>query len=223
MKQKTELRVFITAGASTCGACGEALGRQAWITLTQEKVSLCLTCANLDHLIYLPARDVILTQRVRQHSTLVAVVLKWNRARKRYERQGLLVEAQALKQAEQEYLAVSEARTRRRKREATRQGKFSRRYIEHFARRVRKFFPGCPPHREEIIAEYACRKSGSHLSQVRVRPLDEKTIRLAVIAHIRHTETAYDTLLAQGCDYREARAQVAEIIERILTAWAVSG
>ena len=32
-------------------------------------------------------------------STLAAVVLKWSRARKRYERQGLLVEAEALERA----------------------------------------------------------------------------------------------------------------------------
>jgi hypothetical protein len=42
------------------------------------------------------------------------VVLKWSRARNRYERQGLLVEEQALEKAEEECLADSELRERRR-------------------------------------------------------------------------------------------------------------
>jgi hypothetical protein len=216
--------VFIASGASTCGECGEVLGRHAWITLAQEKVSLCLTCADLDHLVYLPARDVPLTQRICQHSTLVAVVLKWSRARKRYERQGLLIEAQALEQAEQEYLADSEARARRREREVAQRAELSRQYVERFTMRVRKLFPCCPPGREEIIAEYACLKYGSRIGRsAAVQRLDEEAIQLAVIAHIRHAETSYDTLLAQSYDYQEARAQVAEAVERILTAWTVSG
>ena len=224
MKQKTELRVFIASGASACGECGEALSRHTWITLTQEKVSLCLACADLDHLVYLPARDVILTQRVGQHSTLIAVVLKWSRARKRYERQGLLIEAQALAQAEQEYLADSEARVRRREQEAAQRAELSRQYVERFAMWVRKLFPCCPPGREEIIAEYACLKYGSRIGRSSgVQRLDEEAIRLAVIAHIRHAETSYEALLAQGYEYREARAQVAEAVEKILTAWAAPG
>ncbi len=39
--------------------------------------------------------------------------------------------------------------------------------------------------------------------------MDEVAIRLAVIAHIRNAETEYDTLLARGCERREAPAQVA--------------
>jgi len=46
-----------------------------------------------------------LTRRARKHSLLSAVVLKWSRARKHYERQGLLVEETALELAEDECLA----------------------------------------------------------------------------------------------------------------------
>jgi len=48
------------------------------------------------------------------------LVLRWRRARKRYEQQGLLVEDQALEQAEKECLSDSEVRERRRAREAER-------------------------------------------------------------------------------------------------------
>jgi len=100
-KQDTELKVFITTGDSSCSECGEPLGRHAWITLVDGKGALCLACADLDHLAF-SLRRRALTRRARKHSTLSAIMLKWSRARKRYERQGLLVEEQAIEQAEQE-------------------------------------------------------------------------------------------------------------------------
>ena len=63
--------------------------------LAGEKGALCLPCADLDHLVFLPSGDAALTRRAGKHSTLAAVVLKWSRARKRYERQGFLVEETA--------------------------------------------------------------------------------------------------------------------------------
>ena len=106
------LKVFISSRESTCDECGEGLGSNAWITLAGEKGALCLACGDLDHLLFLPAGDTALTRRARKHSTLSAVVLRWSRARKRYERQGLLVEAPALEKAEQECLADGEIRER---------------------------------------------------------------------------------------------------------------
>lgn len=220
-KQKIELKVFITTGDSVCGECGEKLGRHAWITLAEEKGALCLACADLDHLIFLPAGDAALTRRAGKYSTLAAVVLKWSRARKRYERQGLLVEAQALEQAEQECLADSEARAQRREREAIRRAELDQHYVERFGARVRELFPHCPPGREQVIAEHACLKYSNRVGRwAAAKQLDEEAVRLAVIAHIRHAETPYDTLLAHGYERWEARAHVAEQVEQILAAWA---
>ena len=109
-----DLKVFITTSEAACGECGEELGRSAWITLVEDKGALCLSCPDLDHLVFLPSGEAALTRRARVHSTLSAVVLKWSRARNRYERQGLLVEDQALERAEQECLLDSEARARHR-------------------------------------------------------------------------------------------------------------
>src|SRR4030095_11802426 len=119
-KNETELKVFISNRDSICDDCGEELGRKAWITLVRDKGALCLSCADLDHLLFLPSGDAALTRRARKHSTLSAVVLRWSRARKQYKRQGLLVEAQALEQAEQQCLEDNDARVRRREREAER-------------------------------------------------------------------------------------------------------
>lgn len=75
---------------------------------------LCLVCADLDHLVYLPSGDTALTRRARKQSTLSAVVVRFSRARKRYERQGVLVEETALERAEQEYLADADQRSAQR-------------------------------------------------------------------------------------------------------------
>ena len=73
---------------------------------------LCLHCADLDHLVFLPRGNAALTRRASKHSTLRAVVVQFSRTRKRYERQGVLVEEAALERAEQECLADAEARGR---------------------------------------------------------------------------------------------------------------
>lgn len=84
-KNNNDLKVFISSRNSQCG---EKLGPKAWITLEGNKGALCLACADLDHLIFLPSGDTALTRRTRKYSTLVAVVLKWSKTQKRYERQG---------------------------------------------------------------------------------------------------------------------------------------
>jgi hypothetical protein len=220
MKQSSDLKVFISTSDSFCDECREDLGRRAWITLTLDKGALCLACADLDHLVFLPAGDAALTRRARKHSILVAVVLKWSRARKRYERQGLLVEEQALEEAERACLADSEARARRREREAERRAELDREYVEHFALRVRELFPRCPSGREVAIAEHACLKYSGRIGRsAAARDFTEKAVRLAVIAHVRHVETRYDELMVRGYDRWGARAQVQEDVDRILSEW----
>lgn len=219
-ERSDQLKVFISNRESSCDACGEELGSKAWITLAGERGALCLSCADLDHLVFLPSGDPALTRRAHKHSTLTAVVLRWSRARKRYERQGILLEDEALTRAEQECLADSEARAQRQEREAARRAELDREYVERFAQRVREIFPCCPPGREIIIAEHACRKySGRVGRSAEAKRLDEEAVRLAVIAHVRHAETRYDDLLARGCEQREARAEVEGAVRGVLRQW----
>ncbi len=221
VKEKAvDLKVFISNRSSTCGECGEKLGRKAWITLDEDKGALCLSCADLDHLVFLAAGSAALTRRSRKHSTLSAVVLKWNRRRKRYERQGLLVEVAALEQAEKECLADSDVRARRRERAAERRAVVDKQYVAEFARRVRELFPSCPRGREKSIAEHACLKySGRVGRSAAAKTFDGKTIRLAVLAHVRHRETEYDELLAKGVDRHDARAMVKRSIDLVMEKW----
>ena len=218
-KGNQEIKVFISNRESTCGECGEDLGSKAWITLA-GKGALCLTCADLDHLIFLPSGDAALTRRARKYSTLSAVVLKWNRARKQYERQGLLVESQGLEKAEGECLADSEVRERRKEREAGRREELDRHYVDQFTARVRELFPRCPAGREREIAEHACRKySGRVGRSAAAKALDGDVVRLAVIAHVRHRETEYDNLLARGHERWDARGEVEDAVCDVLAKW----
>lgn len=57
---------------------------------------VCLRCAGLDDLEFLPSGDALLTRRAKARSDRHAVVVRFSKRRKRYERQGLLVEPKAL-------------------------------------------------------------------------------------------------------------------------------
>ena len=215
-----DLKVFISTRESSCNECGENLGHGVWITLAGEKGALCLACADLDHLVFLQAGNAALTRRARKASVLSAIVLKWSRSRKRYERQGILVEAEALEKAEAECLSDVDARTRRRERDAQRRGKLDRQFIERFAFRVRELYPRCPPGRESVIAEHACQKYTGRIGRTAAaKDLDEEAVRLAVVAHVRHVETQYSEMLATGWDRWEARQMVKLRVDEILNEW----
>ena len=219
MNQPDDLKVFISNRDSTCEECREDLGRKAWIFLAGERGALCLACADLDHLAFLPSGDAALTRRAKKHSRLHAIVLKWSRARKRYERQGLLVEEEALVVAEGECLADEEVRRRCRERNALRRAELDEQYVARFAQRIREVFPRCP-NREQTIAEFACRKySGRVGRSISAKELDVDAVRLSVIAHVRHVETDYDTLLGRGVDRYDARRRVQARIEQVLADW----
>ncbi|NIN00925.1 MAG: DUF2293 domain-containing protein [candidate division Zixibacteria bacterium] len=47
-------------------------------------------------------------------------------------------------------------------------------------------------------------------------------MRLAVIAHIRHSETQYDALLARDYYRWDARYQVEDSVDRVLARWGAA-
>jgi hypothetical protein len=217
---RADVKVFISHRDSTCDECHHELGHGAWIVPVGERGAICLTCADLDHLTFLPAGDTALTRRAKKRSRLSAVVLNFSRARRRYERQGLLVEEAALAQAEAECLADEQLRQRRKVRETERRDQLDERYVAQFAEFVRALFPVCPLGRERTIAEHACCKySGRVGRSAAAKELREDAIRVAVVAHIRHVETNYDELLGLGHDRSEARRLVADQVDRVLQSW----
>lgn len=216
----SQLKVFISSRESTCDECGEDLGAHAWIVLKGEKGATCLTCADMDHLVFLPAGDTALTRRSGKYSGLSAVVLKWSRARKRYERQGLLVENEALERAERECEADTAQREMRRGQALLRRAELDDEYIRRFAAHVREMYPNCPKGRETLIAEHACRKYSGRVGRSEAaKNFDSKAVRLAVVAHIRHQETDYDELLSSMVERSAARSKVRDAVTEILKLW----
>jgi hypothetical protein len=197
-----------------CGGTGDLL-------IMDDNQPLCLTCADLDHLVFLPAGDAALTRRSKKASRLSAVVVQWNRSRKRYQRQGILVEEPALEQAEQQCLADEDARMRRRERDRERRADSDVKLQGHLVTEIGRLFPGCPAERAEAIAAHtSLRGSGRVGRSAAGRSLDEKAITLAVVASVRHEDTDYDSLLMSGVPRAVAREQIKDTIDRVLRAWA---
>ena len=211
--------VFSIVRDSACAECGQELWKGSLLRMEKER-PLCLACADMDHLVFLPGGDAALTRRATKYSTLSAVVVRFSRARKRYERQGVLVEAEALEQAEAECLADADARERARERSAERRAKLEAKYVQAFAGAIRELLPGCPPGERRAIAEHACLKySGRVGRSAAAKELDPEAISLAVRAHVRHEHSAYDELLMRGLERGEARAAVAAEVESVLESW----
>ena len=92
--------------------------------------------------------------------------------------------------------------------------------MEQFSRRIRELFPRCPTGREREIAEHACLKYSGRVGRTAfAKKLDTDAVRLAVIAHLRHTETDYDEHLMKGYERWEARDLVRGKIEQNLDQW----
>jgi hypothetical protein len=91
-----ELVVINATREWSCAKCSATGGD---LLIMEDAGPVCMKCAHMDHLAFLPSGDAGLTRRARKVSTLSAVVVRWSRARKRYERQGLLVEPAALEAA----------------------------------------------------------------------------------------------------------------------------
>ena len=220
MAKQDDLRVFFSLRDSICDECQKEIESGELLALASKRKVLCLSCTDLDHLVYLPAGDTALTLRARKHSRLSAIVLKVSKARKRSERQGVLVEETALKKAEQECLADEEVRARRRVREAEHREKEDRKYIRDFSDAILDLYPKCPARTAKSIAEHACLKySGRVGRSAAAKSFGASAVRLAVIAHIRHAKTQYDDLLMRGWDRYDARQQIAEQVDSVLSKW----
>lgn len=214
-----DIVVFWVRRDTACAECGTELERGSMIRIEQER-ALCLGCADLDHLVYLPRGDMALTRRATRHSRLRAIVLEWSRSRKRYERQGILVEPPALARAEQECLSDAEVRERRRAEAVVHREHHDRRYVEAFARAVRERYPSCPLDAETEIAQHACEKHSGRVGRTAAaKDLEAEAIDLAVRAHVRHRHTPYDEYLMAGRDRSQARAAVRHDVEAQLAAW----
>src|SRR5258708_34085473 len=68
----------------TCHRCGKT----GDLLMMENPGPACLACVGLDDLEFLPAGDALLTRRAKANSARSAVVVRFSRTRRRYERQG---------------------------------------------------------------------------------------------------------------------------------------
>jgi hypothetical protein len=219
LSQPPELVVFDIYKESKCSECETELPKGSFLVMEAER-PLCLECADLGHLVYLPRGDATLTRRARKYSKLSAVVVRFSRTRGRYERQGALVEEGALQKAEEECLSDADARARKRERAAILRVDEDEKVATALGARILELFPRCPPEEARTIAEHAAERGSGRIGRTAAgRRLEEESVRLAVIASVRHRHTNYDEILMKSADRPGARAQVRGEIEEILRAW----
>jgi len=180
------------------------------LLVVEDGAPRCLDCADLGHLVFLPRGDTALTHRSREESTLSAVVVRFNRRKGRYERQGVLVEEAGLARAEARCLADAEARRRRRVRDAARRAAEDVRFTDAFAAEIRRLFPA---------AHASVRGSGRVGRSAAGRALSEGAVTSAVVASVRHVETPYDQLLMNGVARHEARRRISGAAELVIRGW----
>ncbi len=216
---KPEIVVFSVLRESTCSECGKDIHRGSLLRMEEDR-PLCRGCADLGHLVFLPRGDTALTRRACKHSTLKAVVVRFSRSRKRYERQGVLVEEEALARAEEECLEDEDARARARARAAERRSAEQKAFVKDFAAGIAMRYPKAPAAERRQIAEHACVVGSGRVGRsAAAKDLDPEAIDLAVRAYVRHRHTPYDGLLARGLDRSEARRSVEDAIAKVLARW----
>jgi hypothetical protein len=86
-----------------CHRCGDSGN----LLMMENAGPACLRCVGLDDLEFLSAGDALLTRRAKAKSARHAVVVRFSKSRRRYERQGLLVEAAAMTAAQRELAGTS--------------------------------------------------------------------------------------------------------------------
>ena len=221
LNKPPELVVFQKVSEDgNCTECGAELPKGGFL-LMEKGHPLCLACADLDQLLFLPSGDAALSRRARKYSLLAAVVVRFSRARKRYERQGLLVSEAALARAEEECAADAPERAAARARAAVARLEEDREFVTALTAAISQRYPGCPADEARQIAEHTgLRSSGRVGRSAAGRALDASAVDLAVRAHIRHAHTNYDELLMRGTERMAARALVREKIDRVLAKWS---
>ncbi len=214
-----ELVVFIVRRETSCAECQDCIGKGEFLRV-ENGTPLCLACADLDHLTFLPSGDATLTRRATKHSPLRAVVTRWSNTRKRYERKGILVTSAAIDAAEADCDADAPDRARQREQAAERREVADLAYQQTVATTILKLFPSCPPQEAGRIAAWTCQKHSGRVGRsAAAKQLDAHALLLAVQAHVRHNHTPYDALLMRHGDRNAARASVREAIDAVLARW----
>ena len=213
----------LSSKQASCSECSAELSKGDLILL-EKRQPLCLNCADMDHLEFLPSGDAAMTRRSKKLSPLSAIVLRFSRSRKRYERQGILVTSAAIDKAEQQCAADADSRALRRERDAQRRAGDDQQLIEEMTSLIQTEYPGCPRNEARAIATHTAQRGSGRVGRSAAgRNLHAQAITLAVAAWVRHQHTNYDELLMQGIERLEARELIRSDQQQVIAQWAASG
>jgi hypothetical protein len=93
-------------------------------------------------------------------------------------------------------------------------------YESSFRESVIKLFPMAPEEAVAKIVSHALKKYSRRVGRSGALDMDSKA-RLAVIAHIRHCCTKYDTIIKEGKSKMEARNTVLPTVKGITKDWSI--
>ncbi|QDT12833.1 DUF2293 domain-containing protein [Planctomycetes bacterium K23_9] len=212
-----DLVVYVmTAEVACCSECDEPIHSRQHMYREADQ-PLCTACADSDYLEFLPSGNATLTRRAKKHSRLSAVVVCLNRRRKRYDRQGLLVTAAAIEQAENSMQDDAGQRACA----AVACDKQDKKLVAAMVVEIGNQFPSCPAEAPAArIAQHTAEHGSGRVGRSAAgRDVDPKAIKLAVIAHIRYEHTGYDNMLMQGVARDEARRQIQLAVAENLAQW----
>ena len=218
----TSQNIFITKKQKLrCATCGKAIPvEHAFVAESEDSKGTCFECSPFVNYTLLPPGNIALTRRSKKHSELCGVLLAWNQRRKRFERKGQYVELSAILKAQEECAANEDSRAIKNEKAAAVRAVQDKAYVLEFGSAIRAYYPNCPTDREYEIAKHACEKHSGRVGRTAsAKQFDTQMIDLAVVAHIRHTETNYDSQFGKGKRKKEIRSDLSSSIQHILKSW----
>lgn len=176
---------------------------------------------------FLPAGDAPLTRAVKTQARKSIVYVVKERKSRHYPpvAVGIFAPTEVI---EREKQRLSELRTEEHRQKLVKLKKQKQdRDIKKFLAEVKDRFPGCPEQEAMVIAEWTCKIGSGRVGRSNTA---DDPVRAAVVAHIRHTHTAYDDLLEQGRETWHDREEAREVrqnarwhvrseVDAILSQW----
>lgn len=102
---KSAEAVFALSRPSRCYSCDTTQNPGDLVRLkpgADEQEVLCRNCAGLASYVVIPAGNARLTRAAKKHANKCYVIMKWSELWKCYERQGLLIDGEAVAAVESE-------------------------------------------------------------------------------------------------------------------------
>lgn len=216
------MNIFLTKRTTlTCALCHKAISQgEAFVAESEKHRGTCFSCSPFVNAAFLPPGNAAMTRRSKKHSSYCGVVYEWSNRRKRFERRGQYVEAEAIIKARRECEQDEVERKLKNERAAIKRAEQDKEYIAEFSKAIRSRYPNCPKNREVEIAQHACEKYSGRVGRTaQAKEFDEKMIDLAVEAHIRHAETNYDYQFGRGKSKRDIRTDIKPYVVATMRKW----